>query len=108
MTRSSPPSRSRSARTSEALYLSGGVVSGTGNASDNLIVGDMGGNLLRGMAGNDHLLGYDGNDRLDGGAGNDTLDGGTGINTAIFPPRYRLAARPRLQRERDWPGGRQR
>ena len=68
----------------EALYLSGGVVSGTGNASDNLIVGDMGGNLLRGMAGNDHLLGYDGNDRLDGGAGNDTLDGGTGINTAIF------------------------
>jgi len=68
----------------EALYLQGAVVSGTGNALDNLIVGDNGANLLRGMAGNDTLYGNGGNDRLDGGPGNDYLDGGSGVNSAVY------------------------
>ncbi|MDD5229048.1 MAG: cadherin-like domain-containing protein, partial [Methylococcales bacterium] len=47
---------------------------GTGNKSDNVIVGNIGDDVLNGMAGND---------KLDGGEGDDTLDGGLGIDTVI-------------------------
>jgi Ca2+-binding RTX toxin-like protein len=62
----------------ENMYLFGSV-NGTGNASDNTIVGiGAGDNLIDGGAGNDTLSGGDGNDTLKGGAGNNTLNGGSG------------------------------
>lgn len=54
----------------ESLSLTGNAaLNGTGNALDNLLMGNTGHNTLSGGAGND---------TLDGGAGNDTLLGGTG------------------------------
>jgi Ca2+-binding RTX toxin-like protein len=55
----------------ENLELSGGAVSGTGNALDNRITGTGGGNILLGLGGNDVLFGGQGNDNLDGGEGSD-------------------------------------
>lgn len=72
----------------EALLLTGsGAINGTGNALDNLLVGNSGINTLAGGAGNDILQGGAGNDILsdisgkalfDGGIGADSLTGGTG------------------------------
>ena len=72
----------------EKLKLSGTeAIEGTGNALNNVIVGDTVSNILSGLGGNDRLtgnagddtlLGGDGNDRLIGGAGIDFLDGGEG------------------------------
>ena len=72
----------------EALYLTGTTaINGTGNAIDNLLVGNSGNNTLNGAGGNDILQGGAGTDTLtdtvgnnlfDGGAGNDTITGGTG------------------------------
>ena len=57
----------------EDLYVSGVGSNGTGNALDNVIVGDVNTNVLRGLDGNDVLdEGNGGNDKLYGGAGNDT------------------------------------
>ncbi|MFZ3019434.1 MAG: VCBS domain-containing protein [Gallionella sp.] len=56
----------------ENLTLTGGAVSGTGNALDNLITGNAGDNALNGMAGNDTLDGGAGVDAMAGGVGNDT------------------------------------
>jgi Ca2+-binding RTX toxin-like protein len=57
----------------ENLTLTGtGVVNGTGNSVDNLLVGNGVNNTLTGGAGNDVLDGGLGNDTLLGGAGNDT------------------------------------
>jgi Ca2+-binding RTX toxin-like protein len=60
----------------EDLTLDGsGNINGTGNALDNVIVGNNGGNVLNGG---------DGDDTLDGGLGADTLDGGAGDDTIVF------------------------
>jgi Ca2+-binding RTX toxin-like protein len=56
----------------ENLTLAEGVVTGTGNALDNVISGNSTDN---------NLSGGDGNDTLDGGLGADTLTGGTGDDT---------------------------
>ena len=59
----------------ENLTLTGSSgLSGTGNALDNVLVGNSGANTLRG---------YEGNDTLDGGTGNDTMLGGTGNDTYV-------------------------
>lgn len=80
----------------ELLTLLGTAnLSGTGNASDNLLAGNGGRNLLSGLAGADTLnggggadtlRGDDGNDVLDGGAGADTLVGGAGNDTFVIGP----------------------
>ncbi|MDD5385164.1 MAG: Ig-like domain-containing protein, partial [Gallionella sp.] len=61
----------------ENLNLTGADnIDGTGNALDNVIVGNDGNNLLSGGAGVDWLDGGAGNDTLSGGTGDDTLWGG--------------------------------
>ena len=63
----------------ENLYLTGSANSnGTGNALNNVILGNNGTNSLVGGTGNDTLSGGAGNDTLSGGAGNDSLTGGLG------------------------------
>ena len=66
------------------------AVNGTGNALNNVMVGNDRDNHLSGMDGNDNIRGGNGNDTLDGGngddimrgeAGNDTLNGGFGNDT---------------------------
>jgi trimeric autotransporter adhesin len=62
----------------ENMYLVGSI-NGTGNDSDNTIVGyGAGEHLIDGGAGNDLLMGGTSNDTLIGGAGNDALYGGDG------------------------------
>jgi trimeric autotransporter adhesin len=61
--------------TVENLTLTGSLaIIGTGNASNNTIIGNSISNNLSGM---------DGDDRLDGGAGIDTLSGGNGNDTYV-------------------------
>ena len=68
----------------EKLTLTGTAdITGTGNALNNWIVGNLGHNLLVGGGGNDQLDGDAGNDTLIGGSGNDTVDGGSGYNTFV-------------------------
>jgi trimeric autotransporter adhesin len=56
----------------ENLTLTGSAaVNGTGNALDNVLVGNSGANTLTGGAGNDRLDGGTGNDLMIGGAGDD-------------------------------------
>jgi Ca2+-binding RTX toxin-like protein len=63
----------------EALFLTGtGSINGTGNAIDNLLVGNSGINSLNGAAGNDILQGAAGVDTLTDTLGNNVLDGGAG------------------------------
>jgi Ca2+-binding RTX toxin-like protein len=59
----------------EALTLTKGGLTGTGNA---------GHNLLTGSTGRDNLVGLDGDDTLDGAAGSDTLAGGAGDDTYVI------------------------
>jgi Ca2+-binding RTX toxin-like protein len=62
----------------ENMYLVGSI-NGTGNDSDNTIVGyGAGEHVIDGGAGNDLLVGGTSNDTLLGGAGNDALYGGDG------------------------------
>ncbi|MEP0920452.1 hypothetical protein NDA02_01515 [Leptolyngbya sp. ST-U4] len=95
----------------EDLILTGGALTGTGNALDNglvgnrlnnflsaglgddlllgndgndMLVGESGEDELTGGLGNDRLLGGDNNDRLDGGAGRDRLTGGKGKDRFIL------------------------
>lgn len=78
----------------ENLTLTGtGNINGTGNALNNIIIGNNGNNVLNGGNGNDTLYGGSGNDTLYGGTGNDILygsagddivDGGLGNDTYIF------------------------
>jgi len=57
----------------ENLTLTGSsAINGTGNALDNVLIGNTGANALNGGSGND---------TIDGGSGNDTMIGGTGDDT---------------------------
>jgi len=92
----------------ESLYLqsAAGAASGTGNETDNTLIGNGAANVLYGKggidwlngyadndiliagSGNDRLIGDAGNDKLIGEEGNDTLTGGAGsdyfrFNTAL-------------------------
>ena len=58
----------------ENLILTGAALIGTGDSSNNRIVGTTGANTLDGGFGNDTLV---------GGAGNDTLTGGTGVDVFV-------------------------
>ena len=72
------------------IFTGTGVTSGTGNDSDNLMIGNSAGNWMRGRGGDDTLIGGGGNDTFnmrhgaDGTYGNDSLDGGSGIDTLDF------------------------
>ena len=65
----------------EQLQLTGSAISGTGNALDNLIIGDDQNNDLSGGDGNDTIQGGIGDDTIHGEAGNDTLYGEAGDDT---------------------------
>ena len=77
----------------EVLTLAGtNTINGTGNGSDNLIIGNAANNTLNGAAGNDILQGGAGidtitdtvdNNLLDGGAGADIITGGIGKDFII-------------------------
>jgi Ca2+-binding RTX toxin-like protein len=70
----------------ENLTLTGtAALNATGNALDNILIGNSGANSLVGNAGNDQLNGGAGNDTLTGGAGNDTyvLARGHGVDTVV-------------------------
>ena len=60
-----------------------GAIDGTGNAADNVIVGNPDANTIDGGGGNDSVSGGAGDDTLMGGAGNDSLDGGTGNDSML-------------------------
>ncbi len=63
----------------ENLTLTGTAnLNGTGNALNNVLIGNSGANTLDSGSGNDTLDGGDGNDSLLGGSGNDALTGGNG------------------------------
>jgi Ca2+-binding RTX toxin-like protein len=64
----------------ENLSLDPGGLNGTGNALDNLLIGNDVGNLLNGAAGRDYVSGNNGNDTLKGGAGFDILEGNDGAD----------------------------
>jgi len=59
-------------------YTGASAFAGTGNASDNVIIGGVGADTLSGLAGHDTLLGGAGNDILNGGTGDDAMSGGLG------------------------------
>jgi hypothetical protein len=69
------------------------VRTSTGDASNDVIIGNdfvdvMNGNdgadFMNGLEANDRLNGNNGDDRMLGGAGDDTLNGGGGIDTAVY------------------------
>ncbi|WHS57778.1 M10 family metallopeptidase [Pseudomonas sp. G2-4] len=69
----------------ENLTLTGIThLNGSGNALDNVLLGNTGNNTLNGGAGNDQLNGGAGNDLLIGGIGTDSLIGGAGADRFIF------------------------
>jgi Ca2+-binding RTX toxin-like protein len=58
----------------ENLTLTGvGAINGTGNAGNNIILGNIASNTINGGAGNDYLNGSLGADTMIGGTGNDTF-----------------------------------
>ena len=65
----------------ENLVLTGAAANGTGNATNNSIIGNDADNTLVGLGGSDQVLGQGGADSLDGGIGNDLLNGGAGADT---------------------------
>jgi Ca2+-binding RTX toxin-like protein len=68
----------------ENLTLSSAsAIIGTGNATDNNIIGNNAANILWGRGGNDVLFGDSGADSLYGEAGNDVLDGGKGRDILV-------------------------
>jgi len=68
----------------ENLMLSGQYAfTGSGNASDNQIIGTGWSNLLEGFGGNDTLVGTGGNNSLMGGDGDDSLFGGPGNDSIM-------------------------
>jgi len=67
----------------ETINLRGSAISATGDASANLIRGNIAGNHIDGGDGNDQLSGFWGNDVLEGGAGDDVLRGGRGNDALV-------------------------
>ncbi|MFK3771356.1 beta strand repeat-containing protein [Pseudomonas sp. NPDC089406] len=68
----------------ENLTLTGNnAINGTGNAQDNVIIGNDAANILIGGAGDDTLDGGNGDDYLDGGVGADIIKGGAGNDTYV-------------------------
>ncbi|WP_422403615.1 beta strand repeat-containing protein [Pseudomonas sp. GZD-209] len=68
----------------ENLTLTGdNAIDGTGNALDNVIIGNDAANILSGGAGNDTLDSGKGDDYLDGGVGTDLMKGGAGNDTYV-------------------------
>ncbi len=78
----------------ENLTLTGGSISGTGNALDNVIVGSGGNNVIDGGLGADTMVGGGGNDTYLIDTLSDTIieQSGQGIDTVISPFDYTLAA----------------
>jgi Ca2+-binding RTX toxin-like protein len=69
----------------EHLTLTGtGAINGTGNALDNIIVGNNGANKLDGGLGADTLSGGLGADTVTGGGGDDQIDAVDGNDTVRF------------------------
>jgi trimeric autotransporter adhesin len=69
----------------ENLTLTGTTaINGTGNAVDNILIGNSGVNTLNGGAGNDQLTGGAGNDILTGGIGNDTFNFSAGFGKDVI------------------------
>ena len=69
----------------ENLTLTGTeVLTGTGNASANVIVGNDAGNTLSGLGGNDTITGGAGNDTITGGTGADIITLGLGNDTVVL------------------------
>lgn len=62
-------------------------LSGTGNASDNVIWGNAARNVLTGLEGSDTLYGGGASDLIHPGPGSDAIDGGPGLDIATFGPR---------------------
>ncbi|MBI2768926.1 MAG: tandem-95 repeat protein, partial [Burkholderiales bacterium] len=92
------------------MFTGSAALSGTGNAANNVLVGNAGASVLdggagndvlagrgaadtlKGGAGNDKLYGEGGNDKLYGGAGNDRLWGGAGNDVLEDTEGNNLAA----------------
>ncbi|HLB16922.1 MAG TPA: calcium-binding protein, partial [Burkholderiales bacterium] len=79
------------------IFESGESAVGTGNASNNALIGNTGDDTLIGLAGNDVLFGEGGDDSMAGGAGNDwysvdsfddvvdeTVSGSSGTTDTVF------------------------
>ena len=64
----------------ENLSLDPAGLNGTGNALNNMLLGNDLGNLLNGAAGRDYVIGNGGSDTLKGGAGFDILEGNDGAD----------------------------
>ena len=87
----------------ENLTLTGtAALSGTGNALDNIMIGNSGANVLMGLDGSDTLNGGVGADQMFGGTGNDTYvvdnvgdvvneTGGDGTDTVLSSVSFSLA-----------------
>jgi Ca2+-binding RTX toxin-like protein len=94
----------------ENLTLLGtGNLSGTGNALNNVLIGNTGANILNGGAGNDTLNGGGGADNMRGGAGNDvyvvdnasdvvneSIAGSNGVDTVQSAISFSLANTARV------------
>lgn len=69
----------------ENVALQGSTsIGATGNALNNVLIGNGGANVLTGDLGSDSLSGGSGSDTLYGGLGNDLLIGGADVDTFVF------------------------